>query len=159
MKDDVWTVEKKYFSAGNIIVMNSSNLDEKFSGQISEIMADIEECEINGSGWTLHDILDLEVYINEFSLLIGGNHSLYFEVSKWVAKKHAVVNVNNKNDQKCFLWSLLAGSYEFEKHAERTTKYHTHNNNPFDNIFNYEGFNYPLPLKDAENFERINVYK
>lgn len=83
----------------------------------------------------------------------------FFPVPKWVAKKRAVINIQN-NDSYCFLYAVLAGLYEFPINPQIKSSYITINcNDPFRGIFNYENFNFPMSLKDIPKFEKLNDYR
>ena len=43
------------------------------------------------------------------------------ELPKTLASKKAIINVKNEKDDKCYMWSILAGLFPVEKDAQRIT--------------------------------------
>jgi hypothetical protein len=61
---------------------------------------------------------------------------------------HSIINVQN-NDNKCFLWSILATKYPVENHVSRVTSYKL-----FENEIKIDSF--PVYVNDIEKIEREN---
>ncbi|XP_044005518.1 uncharacterized protein LOC122850432 [Aphidius gifuensis] len=110
-------VETKYFSEGSFEVLQSSDLSQLFKENFEHFLEDVEDAELNGSGWKLHEILHLEIQINDYIPLQGGNSS-FVEMPSWIIKTHSVVNVKN-SDNFCFIWSVLACLYKVPHHADQ----------------------------------------
>ncbi|GFY43966.1 hypothetical protein TNIN_420471 [Trichonephila inaurata madagascariensis] len=71
-----------------------------------KIVKKSEDFEGKDSGWTLDEILRLEVHTNCYSPF--RDSSSFIEVPKQIAKTKAILNVINKKDSQCFMWSILA---------------------------------------------------
>ena len=73
--------------------------------------------------------------------------SSYFKLN---FRSNSLVNIQNE-DQKCFLWCVLAHIHKIETHPERVSKY-----KPFENEINMQGIYYPVKIKDIDKFENQN---
>ena len=78
--------------------------------------------------------------------------SSYIPLPKEIEKKRACLNIQN-NDQKCFLWCVLAKLHPVEhgKHPYRVSKYR-----PYENELNMSGIEYPVKISSINKFERQN---
>ena len=68
-----------------------------------------------------------------------------------MAKKKAIINVQNK-DNKCFLWCVLRALNPKENHPERVDEKLIGKVN----TLNMKGIDYPVSLKDINEFEKQN---
>lgn len=75
--------------------------------------------EIKDSGWTLIEILKLQLNVNKYISLRGNS---YVNLPKWMKDKHVIINVKNK-DNKYFLWSILLAIHPADSHSDRVSKY------------------------------------
>ncbi len=76
--------------------------------------------------------------------------SSFVKTPKSLAKKGAIVNINNK-DQKCFMWSILAHLHKQRKDPSRVTKYLQ-----YENELNMNGIQFPVNFRDIMKFENQN---
>ncbi|XP_044005912.1 uncharacterized protein LOC122850928 [Aphidius gifuensis] len=113
------------------------------------IQTDIEESELCGSGWTLNEILNLEIHINDYVPLKGGNSS-YISMPKWILNTRAVVNIKN-NDNKCFIWSVLAAIHKLPDNNGRVNSYYR-----YEKDLIVDGIDFPMSWKSIKLFEKIN---
>ena len=69
-----------------------------------------------------------------------------------IENRKPVINIKNK-DEKCFLWSVIAGLYgdSHRKNHELVSHYLE-----YEKEFNL-GISFPMALKDISKFERLNV--
>jgi len=102
----------------------------------------------NGSGYLLGWIDSLTASFVRYRPLGAGS---FCPTPTWINAKHAVVNVKNKNDNKCFVWSLLAHLYPANDHLDRVQNYVK-----YENTLNVEGLQFPLQVKDITKFEKLN---
>ncbi|GFT90278.1 hypothetical protein TNCV_701881 [Trichonephila clavipes] len=79
-----------------------------------------EDFEGRDSGWTLDEILRLEVRTNRYSPFRGS--SSFIEVPKQIAETKAIINVINKKDSQCFMWSILAALNPNTSNPNKTSK-------------------------------------
>ncbi|XP_046585666.1 uncharacterized protein LOC124292570 [Haliotis rubra] len=133
----------------NYWVTNSSEIDEQLAEAFQKLYTSSQEFQAEGSGWMLDGIIHLEVNTAEYVPLSA---SSYIPLPKYVAEKKAVLNIKN-NDQKCFIWSVLAGLHPLDRkqHPERVCKYL-----PFLSELNLQGIDFPIHLSQIPQFEKQN---
>ncbi|GFX81880.1 hypothetical protein TNCV_2570801 [Trichonephila clavipes] len=71
-----------------------------------KIVKESEDFEGRDSGWTLDEILRLEVRTNRYSPFRGS--SSFIEVPKQIAETKAIINVINKKDSQCVSCGLFS---------------------------------------------------
>ncbi|GFW84929.1 c2H2-type domain-containing protein [Trichonephila clavipes] len=106
-----------------------------------KIVKESEDFEGRDSGWTLNEILRLEVRTNRYSPFRGS--SSFIEVPKQIAETKAIINVINKKDSQCFMWSILAALYPNTSNPNKTSCYVPHLNK-----LNFDGISFPTPLNE-----------
>ena len=74
-----------------------------------------------GSGWILNKLISLDLHLLEFDPLRATS---YIPLPTCIQDRKAVINIKNKNE-KCFLWSVIAGLYgdSHRKIHERVSHY------------------------------------
>jgi hypothetical protein len=72
-----------------------------------------------GSGWVLQGINEFTLDVAQYRPLIG---SSYIKCPEFIAHKMAVVNPKNIDDNKCFVWAILAALYPAAKDSSRIKK-------------------------------------
>ncbi|GFY02046.1 uncharacterized protein TNCV_5099071 [Trichonephila clavipes] len=106
-----------------------------------KIVKESEDFEGRDSGWALDKILRLEVRTNRYSPFRGS--SSFIEVPKQIAETKAIINVINKKDSQCFMWSILAALYPNTSNPNKTSSYVPHLNK-----LNFDGISFPTPLNE-----------
>ena len=139
-----------YLNSSNRRLLDMVEFDDVYSQHMSKIQNEFENFTGEGSGWILEDIQSIDLHISRYTPISG---SSFIPTPKHLASKKAIVNVNNRkeNDEKCFLWSVLAHLFPVEKDANRVKKYKKH----LDTI-KYGDINMPMKLKDIDKFEKLN---
>lgn len=148
-----------YLRTDNYLFDAGSNLEEEFNKNIIEIffnkIDNIQEC---GSGWSLDEVLRLDIYNFKY---VCFNGSQKFPLPKFIASKKAVINIQN-DDNECFRWAILAALHAEDiggKNADRVSKYVE-----FYDELDFSGIKFPVELKLIEKFEKqnnnisVNVY-
>ena len=74
----------------------------------------------------------------------------FIQTPKPVHKK-GVLNIQNLQDDFCFLWCVLAHIHRVDQHAARTSKYED-----FMHELNTTGLNFPRKYSDTPTFETLN---
>ncbi|GFT42956.1 c2H2-type domain-containing protein [Trichonephila clavipes] len=132
------------FKTPNNEVLQETNLARLYDDMSEKIVKESEDFEGRDSGWTLDEILTLEVRTNRYSPFRGS--SSFIEVPKQIAETKAIINVINKKDSQCFMWSILAALY-----PSKTSSYVPHLNK-----LNFDGISFPTPLNEVKKFSKMN---
>lgn len=148
--------QKLYMHSETIPVDHETNLHEHFNEKIvSYINNKIGDIELRGSGFTLFEIIELNIQISRHNPIAG---SSYIATPPSVVKRHAVVNVQNE-DQMCFKYAILSALYPARRNVQRVSQYKA-----YENVLNFAGIEFPVKLKSITKFEQqnedisINVY-
>ncbi|GFW86630.1 uncharacterized protein TNCV_4334141 [Trichonephila clavipes] len=138
------------FKTPNNDVLQGTNLARLYDDMSEKIVKESEDFEGRDSGWTLDEILRLEVRTNRYSPFRGS--SSFIEVPKQIAETKAIINVINKKDSQCFMWSILAALYPNTSNPNKTSSYVPHLNK-----LNFDGISFPTPLNEIslKTFEKI----
>lgn len=108
------------------------------------------------SGWSLHAIDSLHIYNNYHEPIRG---SSYIELPRNIALKNAIVNVQNLNDEMCFMWAVLSAIHDVQENPENVGSYME-----FMDQLDFSGIRFPVEVSDIARFEAqndwisINVY-
>lgn len=131
------------------LVDKYSNLDTIFN-QIKEYtLAEIDDVMLKGSGLTLVSINEMIIQINKFNPLRGRS---YIKSPAFLTGKRAIINVENKKDNKCFMWAILAAKFgKTDNHPERTSAYKNYLNE-----FDFSNLEFPLAVNKIRRFEEQN---
>ena len=102
----------------------------------------------NGSGWRLHSVDRLDIYITKFDPVKGRS---YKPLPKYVANKKAVINMENNDDQ-YFKWAVTRALHSVERDAGRISKILRKQSEKY----SWEGLEFPVKVKDIGVFEKNN---
>jgi len=109
----------------------------------SSIDKAIDHFNARGSGWILDYVISATVTTCIYPT--------YFETPKGLKWKRAVVNIQNTDDQMCFVWSVLE-----TLHPARHRNYHPYSYRPFLGELDLTGLSFPLKVADVAKFEKLN---
>ena len=139
-----------YFHSDLKIILESTDVEEVFEEMVDEIEAALQKTEnAEGTGWRLESIIDIKLYTTEWIPLSA---SSYMELPTYLKNKKAIINMKNKDDNKCFLWCVLRALNPVEKHKDRVDKDLISKQN----TLNMKGIKYPVSLQDINKFESLN---
>ncbi|XP_065354937.1 uncharacterized protein LOC135949334 [Calliphora vicina] len=131
------------------------DFEEVFLTEINSIVHKMEEFQTRDSGWTLVQLIKVELNLNKYQPLKG---SSFIPLPKQILVKRACINVQNKDDY-CFKWALIS-AIDLTKNSCRTTSYKI---NICDTTINckgycldFKGLQFPLKLNDIAIFEENN---
>lgn len=148
--EDVDKLEKQtiYSNSKTKIVNSETNLRDFYNKYIiPDILINIEEVIMKGSGFKLSEINELLVQLNKYEPLSG---SSYIDLPAHLKNKKAIINVKN-NDDKCFKYAVLSALFPVDVHAERLSNYVQH----FKKL-NFIGINFPVEINQISKFENLN---
>ena len=112
-----------------------------------KMFVDCQEFQREGSGWAVDEVLYLKLMMAKYVPLKG---SQYIDLPPNVKNSKAVINIQN-DDDKCFLWSVLAHLYEANDHRYRVNHY-----KQYESELDMNGIVYPVAVKDVPKFEKQN---
>ena len=113
-----------------------------------------EEAKMRGSGWSEGEVLEIKLKQAKYSPIAGRS---FIPLPKEVVNKRAVLNIKN-DDNKCFMWCVLARLHHFGKNPERVSNYAR-----YIKELNYDGIDFPVSIDQIGRFESqnnlsVNVY-
>ena len=122
-------------------VYEETDLNEILQFIVQDFMRSIDEFQRNGSGWVIKDIIHLDTTVLEFDPLRA---SSYIPLPKEVRDKKAVINIKN-DDQRCFLWSVIAALYPADINVVCLSNYIQHAHK-----FDTDGISFPDAIKSDQ---------
>ena len=96
----------------------------------------------------MENIVKFELYLTPYQPITA---SSCIPIPSYIKSTKAVVNVANKEDDLCLLWSVLA-----ELHPQNRNPDHMLNYKSYLHELNNKGLNFPLAISDVSKFERLN---
>ena len=125
-------------------------------GDTYEVMRDkmldsLAKYQKEGSGWQLYSIVGLDISIVKFKPLSGSGYS---KLPPSIAKKKAVINIKNEDDQ-CFKWAVTRALNPTNKNPDRITKELREQSEKL----NWDGITFPVKIKDISVWEKNNETK
>ncbi|XP_071055042.1 uncharacterized protein [Onthophagus taurus] len=147
--------EIKSFNTKNKVVSLASDLYKIYKEFIDEISSKMSEFQERDSGWTLMQILYMELNLNKYNPIRASN---YIDLPSQIKAKRAVINIQNADDA-CFAWAVTSALHEPNGLPQRTSSYP----NYLDCGLDYSNIVFPVKLRDIPVFEKqnklsINVY-
>ena len=108
-------------STDTIEVYDSSDVHDALNSTYENLVSAIEDFQQRGSGWSLEKLIALDLHLLEFD---PHRATSYIPLPTCIQNRKAVINIKNK-DEKCFLWSGIAGLYgdSHRVHHERVSHY------------------------------------
>ena len=149
---DGFTLVKKFkfHSIGYKTITEATDPHEIYNEMVDEIEEEIQKVEqAEGSGWVFLEVENLTLHTDIWDPIKG---SSYIDLPPELKNKKAIINMKNKDNNKCFLWSVLRGLNPKNKDAEKIDK----DLKSKENTLNMEGIEYPVSLKDIKRFEKQN---
>jgi len=141
---------KTLLSTKPIIVLNStpSKIHHLIQNEFhSAITKEIDDVVLRGSGFSLQCIDTFTLAIARYQPLGG---SSFIQLPPFIANKKAIINIKNE-DNKCFMWSVLAKLYPADKNAERVSKYEQ-----YADELQFGEIKFPVKIDDIPIFESLN---
>lgn len=133
------------FKTQNSNIFNSSDIEVHVQDQFVQLLAEISNRELQGSGWNLFSIQFCEIRISKVTYLPGGDHGI--KVPKWISDKKATVNVEYSNGE-CFKLCILA-------HHALSVGSKIKDSKKFENLYNFN-LSFPVRIGDLSKFCTLN---
>ena len=129
-------------------VYQGSEPDQIVDGMIANMKFQIENhAVLLNSRLVFNEFLYLDVNFYQLNLTRG---SSYLPLPDWLARKKAIVNPHN-NDEECFKWSVIAAEKVGMKDPQRVS-----NLRKFTDNYDCSGLEFPVSIKDIGKFETRN---
>jgi len=135
-----------YFHTPSVVISEAHLLD--LDSAIAHLNERVEGFTRRGSGYVLARIHELSASFVKFRPLGAGS---FVSTPQWIVNKHAVVNIRNQGDDKCFVWSILAHLYPAKTRPDRLGNYIK-----YEHTLNLTDLTFPLPVKQIAKFESLN---
>ena len=138
------------------IILQGTNLDELYQKMTGKMLESLAAYQMQGSNWIFNSIIALEVHTVKYEPLRG---SSYIKLPDVLAKKKAIINMKNKDDE-CFKWCVTRALNPVTRDGERITKILRKQSEKYD----WSGIEFPLELEGIDCFEKqnetisVNVY-
>ena len=107
---------------------------------------EIENRDMEGSGWNIQGIIHLKKYFHKTNIMNGMTYI------KFPLRTNSILNIQN-NDTYCFLWSILEDIHPVDNHPYRVSKYIPYLNELI--IANID-FTNGMRVTDIDKFENLN---
>ena len=124
-----------------------SETDQIVDGMIDNMKFQIENPALLNSRFVFDEFLYLDVNFHQLNLTRG---SSYLPLPDWLARKKAIVNPHN-DDEECFKWSVIAAEKVGMKDPQRVS-----NLWKFTDNYDWSGLEFPVSIKDIGKFETRN---
>jgi len=136
-----------HFRSKAYISLADENNDHNINEAFQSVNKAMEEFINKGSNWILNKVICLEVHTFQYSPISG---SSYMELPHKIKFSKCVINIKN-DDQKCFLWSVLAALHPVQNNANLV-----HHYKKYEHDLNMSDIEYPVLLPKMEKFEKQN---
>ena len=133
------------FNSRMMNLHQGSDLDQIVDEMFAHMMTQIENPALLNSSFEFNEVLFLDANFHQLNVTRG---SSYLPLSPWLAKKKAIINPNN-DDNECK--SAVIAALEFpniKSHPERIS-----NLIKFSNNYDWSGLEFPVLTKDIGSFE------
>ena len=128
-------------------VYRGSEPDQIVDGMTANMKFQIENPALLNSRFVFDEFLYLDVNFHQLNLTRG---SSYLPLPDWLARKKAIVNPHN-DDEECFKCSVIAAENAGMKDPQRVS-----NLRKFTDNYDWSGLEFPVSIKDIGKFETRN---
>lgn len=142
----------KHFYSEFVIISKSSSFQEVYETACANVILKSEEFTEMKSGWTLIKFMFLTL---EFAKCDFFKASSFLPTPKFVENKRSCINVKNKKDSKCFLYSVLACTLYNEMDL-KLGRDDPRSYKPYFHLLNLKDISFPSSTEDIKRFERQN---
>ena len=124
-------------------VHNFSEIEELVDEMINHMKEQIENPALLNSRFVFDEVLFTNIDFHQLNLT---RESSYLPLPQWLAKKKAIINPQNE-DEECFKWAVIAASVNI-KDPQRISKL-----KKFEKDFDWSGIEFTVSVKDIRKFE------
>ena len=112
-------ITKPHFRSLCMKTVNQHELENQLEEAKQKITQSLVLFQKEGSGWVLDEIIHLDLSIAQYTPVKG---SSYIPLPSKLKVKKAIINIKN-SDNKCFMWSVLAGIHPSSHHVDTLHQY------------------------------------
>ena len=135
------------FNSLMMSVCRGSEPNQIVDRMIANMKFRIENPALLNSRFVFDKFMYLDVNFHQLNLTRG---SSYLPLPDWLARKKAIVNPHNDNEE-CFKWSAVAAGNVGMKDPQRVS-----NLRKFTDNYSWSGLEFPISIKDIGKFETRN---
>ena len=130
-------------------VHQGSDLEHIVDAMNADMKTQIENPVLLNSRFRFDEVLFLDINFHWLNLTRG---SSYLPLPDWLARKKAIINPQN-NDEECFKWAVIAALRwtDIKFNPERVSDLRK-----FANNYDWSGLKFPVSIKDINIFEMNN---
>ena len=140
-------VAMPYFTSKCNQLVNPQDTTEQVMAAKQKILNGLDEYLSMGSGWVFDRVLLVFINIGKYQPLRGTS---YIPLPKGLNACRGIVNIQN-NDEKCFIYSVLAKLHPKPQNPHRPTHYQ-----PYEQELNMHDIEMPMKLSQISKFEKQN---
>ncbi|PFX13987.1 hypothetical protein AWC38_SpisGene21896 [Stylophora pistillata] len=147
--EDEVKLDLAYFLSPVEAIFQETDREDVYQTCVEKMIESLETFIRNGSNWVVDSVAGLDLHTVEYNPLKG---SSYIKLPPDIAKKNAIVNMKNEDDQ-CFKWCVTRALNPVGKnHADRVTKILKEHAKKLV----WTGIEFPMEVKDIHRFEKMN---
>lgn len=141
---------------GNYVVTHPNQVDSVLKSITAELEAGLSEMEARESGWALSSIKRFDFQMIRHSYAKGAK---YIPLPDKIKNAKCCINVHNEDDR-CFVWSVLAGLYYEQVVADGQNQLRVSSYKRFEEMLKVPEFqHFPVHINDIKKFEELNNLK
>ena len=143
-EDELSEEVNHYIGVDNINILTRLQLNDL--DIITDLDNEIQNRDMEGSGWNVQGINHLKIYFDKTNPINGMTYK------KFPIRINSILNIQN-NDTYCFLWSILASIHLVNENPHRVSKY-----TPYQNELNITDIDFTngMRITDIDKFENLN---
>ena len=142
------TITIAHFRSKTHNIVGEEEITTEYDMMKEKMLESLAEYQKRGSGWRLHSVLELEIFITKYRPINGKS---YKPLPKAIVNKKAIINMQNDDDQ-CFKWATARALNPVDKNPERITKILKMQAEKL----NWNDVEFPMKVKDIRKFEKAN---
>jgi len=102
------------------VLSDAATID--IDGMVKEFTSAVKKFNNRGSNWIVDVVVDFQITLAPYRPMQG---STFIPTPKEIRNKNAIVNIENRTDNLCFLWSVLVGMHPVDgkQHPNRLIHY------------------------------------
>ena len=137
-----------YFRSKTHTILEHDDVEHDINSAFQQMSDNMQDFINKGSDWRFDTVVSMEIVTVPYSPLNG---SSFLPLPPEFTGIRSLVNIKN-DDNKCFLWSILAALHPAPHHAERLSPYLE-----FEQELNLENMTFPMPISSIPKFENQNA--